>query len=168
MRVQEGITGRRGCFTELIVLKGFLAYEPILALLYSSKRVTCMAARLQFRYWKDKVLNNLLSLRWRLSRNKNVSVGEWHFQAARGRRNCFLERQVTAAGGQGGWLATRLTPAAQVQFWASSPRDSIHEIESRLLLNEPRKQNHHYFLQHLDSTRDLTEKQTKKIKRRFL
>lgn len=28
----------------------------------------------------------------------------------------FLERQVTAAGGQGGWLATRLTPAAQVQF----------------------------------------------------
>lgn len=63
-----------------------------------------MAARLQFRYWKDKVLNNLLSLRWRLSRNKNAGVGEWHFQAARGRRNCFFGATGHSSR-RSGWMA---------------------------------------------------------------
>lgn len=49
-----------------------------------------------------------------------------------------LERQVTAGGGQGGWLNTRLTlkpeGAERVQFEFSGIQYLIHEIESHLLI----------------------------------
>lgn len=111
-----------------------------------------------------------LSLWCRLRRNKNVSVGEWHFQAARGRRNCFFfPSSFFGATGhssrRSGWMAryeiNTSSSGPILSFdstgfdpwnWKSSPPKWTAVAGS-----SP-------FLQHSDSTRHPTEKQTLKKK----